>query len=127
MKLSDIEIGKTGYTDGYGCDRYPHTVTGVGPVFTKKGRKPKGWVAGSKYVTLEVLGDELIWSETQPDLGFGTCNSDTGFNGTTKRVVFKPETNPNRHPDNVTVVVLPDGEVVCGGLGYRSYNRDSSF
>ena len=126
MKLKDIQIGKTGYTTGYGADRYPHTVVEVGAPFTKRGRKPKGWVKGSKYVNLMFVSDELIWSETEPDLGFGSCTADTGANGNTKRVVFKPG-NGYKDPSSVTAVLLPTDEVVCNGLGYRSYNRDSSF
>lgn len=124
MNWKDMKLGQTGYTITAGCDAYPHTVVAASAPYGKRGRKPKGWVKGSWYVTLTIQNDELVWDK-KPKNALGGCNADTGGNGVHKDVWFVA--NTNGPTSNVEVVVQPDGEILDTRVGWRSYNRDSSF
>ena len=126
MKLKDVVVGKTGYTDGVGCDKYPHTVVEIGEPYTKRGRKPLNWIKGSMYLPLMVQHDEVLWNDKKPVNAIdGPCDAETGSNGVHRTCWFA--LSQQRHPEKIVAILLPDGELVCSGLGYRSYNRDSSF
>ena len=124
MNWKDMTLGKTGYTITAGCDAYPHTIIAATAPYGKRGRKPKGWVKGSWYVTLTIQSDELVWDK-KPAKALGTCHADTGANGVWRNVWFVANTKGVNY--NIEVIVQPDGEILDGRVGYRRYNRDSSF
>lgn len=126
MKTTDIVIGETGYTDGYGCDRYPHTVVGVAILAPTRGRKPKGWIKGSTWVEVTVRSDDTVTGKKPKNaLEKTACTGDIGFEGKTADFWFVP--NPLGQVKTVRAIELPNGDILCNGLGHRSYNRDSSF
>lgn len=131
MKLTEIEFGKTGYTNGYGCDSYPHTIWSVGKPYNKRGRKPKGWITGTQYIDFVITSDEVkaIGKDEELPEGCFECNGDTGFEGVHKRFKLTP-VNPEEsgRSEGMRAKLLPDGTLQLdrGCFGHY-HSRDSSF